>query len=204
MSDNAFEDDMVFDLDTGDIDEESLYTGGGGVNKDGKYHVMCIDVANDTKDGKLPCVKVVLQVLAGTERDQVDKKHTHWLYLAKWADDAKTQPGPLMDSQRKGLARFARAFHVLTEADMGNPNARINFNRFRDMQAVVEIKKGDDRESDGKTYSGRFEIPWNNAWPVNHPDVADVPKDAESLALMGGIDGMEVAAAGPDDEFGDL
>jgi hypothetical protein len=206
MTDNAFDDDLSFGLDTTGVDEESLYTGGGGVNKDGKYHVICVDVANDTKEGGLTCVKLTLQVLDGTEKDQVEKKHFHRLYFEGWEDKANGVKKSLDENARKRLARFARAFNVLTEKDMDNPDARINARLFSDKQAVVEIAKGDDyTDKDGNKKTGKFEVPWNNAWPLNHADVEDVPKDPEYLAMMGGIEGGGGGdAAGDDDDLSDI
>ena len=170
-------------LENGESDTEEVYSGGGGaVSVAGHYHVIACAPELKADDGKLKHIEVALDVVAGTAESEVNKKIYHRIYLESWADKANGITGPLKDSMAKGVRRFCHAFGTISDDDLPKKNVPLGFHLLEGKQAVVEVRQEDDWVNDkGETQPGGFKIPFNNAWPVTHPKVEDVPKDPEFL-----------------------
>lgn len=173
--------------------EDEIYKGGNSVEKEGTYHVIVESVADENAEEqeKLRNVNVVLEILQGTEPDQIQKKVYHRLYLAKWTDNKDHTKGQeaVSKGSMKNIIRFAMAFGILDSADIGS-DTTIPFHALAGRQAIVEVRKeadreGEDKDGNKKTFKGQFKIPFSNAWPLNHEAVVGVPKDPTALAQQG-------------------
>jgi len=192
MTDGIFGDDngdsLNFQLDTTDVDADSLYSG-GGVNKEGYYHVVAMSPELTNEKEKLPGATVTLHIVAGTEDDQCVKNIYHKLFFKGWEKDKEgkktgSQVG-LSAKQKNNLARFLDAFGVINKSDIGGASANIPWHLMEGRQAIIEVRQEKEWvDDDGKKHPGGFKIPFNNAWPIRHERVKDVPKDPESLAML--------------------
>ena len=211
MSSNVFQDDMTFETTTEGTDADSMHSG-GAVSKAGYYHVVVDGIEKVEKEGKLPHLLVSMTILAGTEDSQIDKRLYHRIFLAKWQerpDDVNLTPGimapydPADEKDRKrldGINAFAYAFGLLTDEDLGREKVKIPFHMIEGRQAVVKVQQDSDwTDSKGNKRAGGFKILWNNdAWPIGHSEVSDVPKDPEALAMIGGTDPGTAAGGAAD------
>ena len=195
-----------FEIDSDGIAPEAVYKGGGNtVSKEGMYHFTVLDVAVEKKDGKVPCVKVDCQVLAGDHEDQTNKLVYHRIRMAKGEyakDGSLIELQPLDERGKKAAIRWMLTLGLITEDDLGKklkPNWKAAIGR----QFIGKVARNEfDAKKDGqKTGEKRtsYEIAWgDNVWPVDHEEVANVPKDANALAMLTG--GMGVGAT----DFSDI
>lgn len=201
----AFATSQVDDWDFGDAavesPEEFKPGKGNGVNKPGMYHVMVVDVKlNEGEENvanpnamKTPHYRVDLEILAGTEPDQAGKKIYHSVYL-KNAEKDGTGKGakktgkliPLDENGLKPVKRFAYAFGLVDESQVGQKFSP-RFSLLPGRQAIVKVEAEEYEDRNGKQQTS-YRINWGNCWRLDDPDVADVPRDAESamLAQSGG------------------
>lgn len=205
-----------FDIPGGDwgiTNEEEIYKGGNSVDKDGFYHVIVDSVADEDagKEDRLRNINITMEILQGTEVDQIDKKVYHRLYLAKWINSSDHTEGqePVSKGQMKNIIRFAIAFGLLDKSDIGS-DATIPFHALTRRQAIVEVKKeadreGPDKHGNKKTFKGQFRIPFSNVWPLDHEAMAGVPKDATEAARQGIADhGTGFEGDVPDSKLDDI
>ena len=138
----------------------------------------------------------------------------HRLFIGRKDEDAAAGWRPFDPTDEKdkksldGINTFAYAFGLLGKGDLGKSNVKIPFHQIEGAQAVVRVQQDDDwKDDEGKEHKGGFKILWNNdAWPVSHERVRDVPKDPEALLAMGGIDGGASGGGGAPavDDFSDI
>jgi len=175
-----------------DLDQKG---GGGAVNKEGFYHVQFGAPVQEKPEGKVPCVRIDMQVLAGTEEDQVGKMIFHRINMAKKGKEPGTLE-PLSDGSRKNLLKFFANLGLVSKEEVaGNGKVRLPWERLEFFQAIVEIKNEQfDEEKDGvKTGNKRdsFRIPYGcNVWQVNDDRMTHVPKDPDALADFTGGAGV--------------
>lgn len=187
--------DMVFDA-SGVTPEKLDQKGGNVVNKDGKYHVLFKGLEKEKADGKLPSVRIDMEILAGTEESQVGAVHFHRIYLAKKGTGGAFEP--LSDGSKTNILKFFTNLGLLTKEDVaGNASIRLPWEKLEFFQAVVEIKNEPYDETDKNTGQptgkkiNSFKIPYGcNVWRVDDDRVASVPKDPEALADFTGGAGI--------------
>ena len=191
MADVYDDSDLMVEIDATDIDEDSLHSG-GGVDKEGYYHVECLDIGlTEGESDKLRNLKIDLVVLDGEHSEQSGRKIFHRLYLEGWENKSTRDKRELKKEEEKRILAFSFAFGLITADQLGQEKLKIPFHLIRMRQAVVKVTKADDYEVTDSMGSkvkktGGYKIAWSNeAWPVDHPRVADVPKDANSLSEYG-------------------
>lgn len=192
-----------FEIDSDGIAPEAIYKGGGNVvNKEGSYHFNILGVTIERDEGKVPSVKLDCQVLAGDHSDQVNRMVYHRIRMAKgeWKDGKLSGLEKLDERGVKKVVRWAVALGLVNESEIGG-KLRPNWKLAEGRQFIgkVAMNEFDERKDGEKTGNKRqsYEIAWgDNVWPVNHEDVAEVPKDPEALALITG--GMGIGGAGID------
>lgn len=144
----------------------------GGRLLPGKYHVAVKD-AGVEPDGR---VKIELQVLAGTVPAMVTKTQTEYFALTPKAMNRAFKVAWALGYLTKDQWRQASE----SKAEVDLP---IEASHGRQMIVAVTLRpyNGDDPKHKGKEFPNiGFDM-----WPVLDPDVADVPKSAEGLAMMG-------------------
>lgn len=199
--------DDVIDASGFDVDDATPSQGGAACNKAGMYHVHIKDLKKegslepDEKGNfKTPCIRLDLEILAGSNADQIGKVIYHRVYQAKAKRDENTGKTvgmlPLSDSSREQYFRTAFQLGVMDEADIGKEKAVVRWSQAQGRQAIVRVDhEEEDVMKDGKKNGEKrsvYRISWGNFWNVNHPDVADVPKDAEAMLLASGGGGGSV------------
>jgi hypothetical protein len=202
---------IAVNLDGGEVESPDEFYAGNRVTKEGHYHVNATDCTLSREDGKLPTLKIDLQILDGTDpngkrlEDQIDKLIVHRIFLARWEDKANGIEKPLDDRAQKGIRAFAFAFGLIAESDLSKKNVNIPFHMIVGRQAIVKVQREADWEDkDGKPQKGSLKISWNNdAWPVHHDFVKDVHKNREALALIANA-GDGVGAVASDDDLNDI
>ncbi len=187
--------DMVFD-GSGITPEKLDQKGGKSVNKDGKYHVLFRGVEKEKAEGKVPAVRIDMEVLAGTEESQVGAVHFHRIYLAKKGKKETDPLEPLSDGSKTNILKFFTNLGLLTKEEVaGNSSIRLPWEKLEFFQAIVEIKnepyEGTDKNTGTVRMIDSFKIPYGcNVWQVSDERVANVPKDPEALADFTGGAGI--------------
>lgn len=190
------EDPFETTFDASGFSKEDLESkGGSSINKDGHYHVLFNEPVKEHKEGQVPVVRIDMEVLAGTNADQLGRMHFHRIYLQKKAKDASGHETgaiePISDGSKKNIFKFFTNLGLLTAEDVaGNAKIRLPWERLTNFQAIIEIKNepyADKNDPTGKKMIDSYKIPYGcNVWQVSDERVAKVPKDPDSLAEFTG------------------
>ena len=147
---------------------EEIGTGGGDRPLAGRYHVVVKSV--DTSHTKNPTsIPTEFEVLAGTVPGQEGKTKIEFFYY---------DPADVKDFAVDRLTRFAWACGLIGEDEEKDVNQRDAIGK----QLVIELV--DDTYIDKKTGQERKTVNIardGGMWPVNHPDVCDVPKSQAAI-----------------------
>ena len=211
--------DDVIDTSGFGVDDATPRQGGAACSREGMYHVHVKDIKKEGsmtagEDGtfKSPCIRLDLEILAGTNPDQMGKTIYHRVYLAKAKrekdpTDGKEKTvgyGPLTDSSREQYMRTAYQLGVMAEEELGKEKATVRWSLAPGRQCVVRVdedQEDDFRDKDAAAKEKRpvakktvYRINFGNFWTVTHPDVAEVPKDPEAMAMAGGpVSGVDLS-----------
>lgn len=197
----AANNDLDTELDTSGFDAGDALPSAGGkaCDKPGMYHVFVKDIKaegnQDPDKGKLatPCRRIDLEIVAGSNPDQVGRTIFHRVYIKKAVRSKNASTGKdevtgfedLADGARQQMLRTAFGLSLLSEDDIGKGTVRIPWSLAPGRQCVVRV---DEEEEDDFKVPGKkrvvHRISFGNFYRVDHPDVKDVPKDAESLAML--------------------
>jgi len=192
--------DDVIDTSGFGVEDATPSQGGASCNKPGMYHVHVKDVKKegslepDEKGNfKTPCIRLDLEILAGTNEDQVGKVIYHRVYQAKATRDRDGKTvgfEGLTDKSREQYFRTAFQLGVMDEADIGKDKATVRWSQVQGRQCVVRVDKDeeDDFKNPGKKRTV-YRINFGNFWNVHHEDVKDVPKDPETIQFAGNAAG---------------
>ncbi|HWA99357.1 MAG TPA: hypothetical protein VG713_12730 [Pirellulales bacterium] len=184
-----------YTMDTGEYTRDDLGGGGETVDKEGTYHFEITDVVKELdttstngKD-KSPCLRfdmLVLETVKG--QSPAGSRHFHRVYVAGKGGTT------ISEGAKKNALRFGLGLGLLAEITKddrtiivdkltGLPKIPLSlWDRAKGMQCIAKIKLD---KGDGK-YDPKHEIPFSRVYQVNDPAVADVPKNAEALAMLGG------------------
>lgn len=143
--------------------------------KPGTYHLVVLEA--DDSFGKFDAITIECEVLAGTVPGQEGKKLTGFFNNGKPSDKDGGK------FARKRQARIAMVLGLLTPAALGQ-KVTVDFALAAGRQFVATVKERDGKE--GKKFA---EIEGLNFWSVTDPATADVPKDANALAMIGVVAG---------------
>lgn len=201
-TENLFTDEeaLVMSIDTDGMTEEEVMSGGtgGAVDRAGWYHLQVARVTKYDDEGKLPCLRVDMQVVGANPEnaDQIGKYIYHRLYLRSWQDEGKTIIGPLKDGAKKGLLRFALGMEIADKSLLGTPQFQVCWGLLEGRQCVAEVKEEESeitRNVDGnkvKEKKKEYRIPWNEVYPVSSEQSQNVALSEDHLALLdqGGFD----------------
>lgn len=144
---------------------------GGGMLEAGDYHMMVEDVVAESSDYGTS-LKVTASVLAGTNPAMVGRKHTEFFHLEGKA--------------AKRLRVLVVACGVMTDEQWNAAEGELEFDEatLKGLQFCARVKmapyRGNKEEHKGKSFPEvGFDI-----WSVFDSRAANVPKDAECLALL--------------------
>lgn len=195
-----------FSFDTSNTSKDDL--GGNTIALPGWYHFEVTDVKAEMatvkkKGGEAtPHVLFVLSVLNSVNGQAPQGSlHFHRCYVAARGGGEATEAGVNMN------LRFLYGLGVLVESDtLKNQNGTPalvdavtkepnvtweTFKRCRERQFIARVIKSDptyNKKGDptsGVKYDGRWEIPGNQSFRPDDPQVADIEKDGEALQLAG-------------------
>jgi len=201
VADDLFE--MTFDASGFSQEDLESKGGGGQVNAECFSHMLFQAPVQEKEPGKIPTVRVDMQVLAGTDETQVGKMHFHRIYLArKERDDKGKETGkiiPLSDGSKKNLLKFFANLGLISKEEVaGSASVRLPWERLDQFQAIVEIKNEpyDEKDKDSGEKTGKlrdsFKIPYGcNVWQVGDERMSHVPKDPDALAEFTGGAGVD-------------
>lgn len=205
--------DDVIDTSGFGVDDAQPKQGGAACSKAGMYHVHVKDIKKEGsmtagEDGsfKSPCIRLDLEILAGTHPDQVGKTIYHRVYQAKAKREKDPNDpngkkeitvgyGPLTDASREQYMRTAFQLGVMAEEELGKAKATVRWSLAPGRQCVVRVDEDteDDYKKPGQNRTV-YRINFGNFWSVTHPDVAEVPKDPEAMAMAGGpVSGVDLS-----------
>jgi hypothetical protein len=162
--------------------------GGGGVSKPGMYHVTVESVEFKPEDEK-PNVKIIMNVLSGTEESEFGKRIYHYIYFNKLETEESEQ------KRFFALVVFLNAFGVIPDEEaFGRENVIITktmLERLEGCQAIVKVvyekpsEYVDKKTQEKKMRKESWKIAWNNdVWNIHHEHVKDVPKDWEMANMI--------------------
>lgn len=186
------DDDYVFD----GSGRSEADLGSSFVNKEGWYHFEVADVVRELErvsergQAKSPAMRfdlVSLHDVAG--QSPSGSRHFHRIYVGS------KDGGPPAEGSLKSALRFGVGLGILREVEIdgqpaivdaqtGSPQIRVStWERAKGMQLVARIEKRQEQE--GSKYGPSYEIPFARVYQPDDPQVADVPKNLEALALIG-------------------
>jgi hypothetical protein len=185
--------DGSFDL--GDTDSSDLDVG-GIVDREGWYHFEVADVVPELEthkadgEAKSPCIRFDLSVLhsvPGQSKTGARLFHRVWV--------GSKGGGPPAEGSIKSAKRFGLGLGVLRQiehngkrivVDSVTGQTRITketWLRAKGQQCIGRVARS--KEDKTGQYDQKFELPFGQVYPVDHPEVADVPKNVNALALIG-------------------
>ena len=164
---------MSFEFDAPETIEN---TGGGWLTKEGMYHFIVNDINESptTKDHKPieNALGIKLEVLAGTNPDQVGKSIDLTLYKGRKEDKDGGE------FARKKLMRFFMAIGLIKQHQPG-------------VKVKVEPSEGNGRQlcakighREGKDNKKYLDVAYADFWHVDDSEAKDIPKDPEALGLI--------------------
>jgi hypothetical protein len=143
--------------------------------KEGSYHfvVEADDPDHVSRQKNTPGVEMTLQVLAGTESQEGKKLFERFYYPS----EAQSDGGGFAT---KRIAKLARVLDLIPADSLGQQNVKIDWPSAQGRQFIAKVAHN---EGDNKRVSAQIE--GLKMWRVTDAEVAEIPKSAESLALMG-------------------
>lgn len=182
-----------FRFDSADFDTDEM---GGGeiIDKEGWYHLEVADVKpelaplDDRGNPRTPSIRFDLLVLhSAPKQSPAGSRHFHRIYMGtKGGGVAKdaSKEAAIMFGLGVGILNKQKlnGKHVAVDAATGSTMLNVaTFLRAKGKQCVAKIsfKKGDDK------YKDAYEIKFGRTYRLDDPAVADVPKNAEALAMAG-------------------
>lgn len=203
MADREMGDDFPeqdFELDTEGVSADDLSGKGEAVEKEGWYHFEVADVkpelgtVNDKGKEQTPSINFHLMVLESVkDQSPAGSRAYHRIYLASSGGH------PIKDGSRNSALRFGLGLGLLAAipsdkeegqekiVDKATGSTRIPSSvwlRAKGMQFIAKIKYNPPEEG-SKYTKGKYEIPFGRCYQVDDPQVADIPKNAEALAILG-------------------
>lgn len=196
-----------FGVDGTEIGEDDLQDKGGQVNKKGYYHLELTDRKLMQEEGKPNHVNCILKVLQGEHEDQIGKTVFHRVYLERYEYETDEKGNFIMEKaqrsngeeyemkkktgkilpldpkgyQVKGNARFFIGIGLLKESECVGQKFSLPFSKFNPgIQFIAVVGK------DGQ-------IEFNKTFCMEDDEVANIPKDEQSLAnwLSGNAAGVD-------------
>lgn len=200
-----------------DVDEELNQTltsaghtaesveGDSQLNKPGYYAFEIEELDREAKQGKTPCIRFDMRIHGGVTSDgckvekggkgeaQLNRILFHRMYT-------EARGGArLSDGATRITLRFALGLGLITREQIGDPKMTIRWSQARGVRGIVQVMREDD--PDGKR-GPQFKVAFGQVWPLDHPDVAEVPRPAEwGGKATATADG---AAAGQPKQWGNL
>lgn len=207
---------MATDWETTTVNEDEFVFDGSGksesdlgssfVNKEGWYHFEIADVVRELDrvsergQPKSPAMRFELIVLHDVDGQSAKgSRHYHRIYVGD------KDGGPPKEGSLKSALRFGCGLGILREVEIdgqpaivdaatGSPKIKIStWEQAKGMQVIARIEKRQEQE--GSKYGPSFEIPYARVYQVDDPQVADVPKNKEALALLGKSEAPKNGAA---------
>lgn len=188
MTEDLF--DVEFDA-SGFAPEDLEQKGSATVNKNGFYHTLIKGLNQEKQEGKIPAIRVDMEVLAGENEDQVGRTHYHRVNLAKWNEN-KTDVVPLSEGSTKNILRFFTNLGLISKEEAAGKKVRLPWERLDQFQLIVEIKNEPYKDEKTGEMKDSYRIPFGcNVWKVDDERMSKVPKDPDALAEFTGGAGLD-------------
>ncbi len=161
-------------------DDDSLDA--GMMVKEGTYHFV-VETADPNhvakKKGTLGA-ECVTQVLNGTESSEKGKK----LFEKFWYPTPDQSDEGTFCTQR--IIKFARVLDLIPESALGKSGVKIPWEKAVGRQFVGTVIYNYDKDDTEKKRPRGSQIDGMKMWRVTDPEVAEVPKDKDTMALIVG------------------
>lgn len=144
----------------------------------GTYHfgILAVDEQPVSKAGQpLNGFRVSCSVLDGTVQGQA-KREIDLLFFAPKPTDKNGG-----EFAKRKIARFALATGILSDPKPGQ-RVTLDLQEAAGRQFIAEVEHQKDQASGQPTKF--LQLAWANIWHVDDPEVRDVPKSAQALALL--------------------
>jgi hypothetical protein len=174
--------------------------GGDVVNKDGWYHMEVADVVldlgtlSDQGKPKSPSIRFDMTVLESVDKQSpAGSRHFHRIYVGA------SGGGPPAAGSIKSALRFGIGLGLLETKEIdgreatvikGTNDTKIGSKLWlsaKGRQIVARIEKGEEEKpvEGRKPFPAKHEIPFGRVYQVDDPQVSEVPKNKQALALAG-------------------
>jgi hypothetical protein len=166
--DNQFgeRDNLTFSLDlTG---KKSAADIGRVIIPPGRFHTV-VERILAAERGGLPTFRFHFRIKAGTVPGYENKEFTDDIFNT--------------DTNRERILFIAHRLGLISKDDYGKKTSR-SWHAAVNKQVVVEVEENNYTDKQGNAQRGH-RLTWGGIWDVTDPEVADVPKDPDSLALAG-------------------
>lgn len=198
---SGFDDGFSFDANEVNADENEK---GGWLDKEGQYHFEITDVLFDTSKNKgTPYVELRLTVLHTIPGQSPEgSKFSHSSYLSEGARGMTTLLG-----HRIGALRMVPTGELNAKGEPTHRYVDAKTNATAITKAtwlavkggqfvgVVRLQKERTDKVTGQVYEAKLELNGSKCWPVDHQEVADVPKNLQAMKLIGKTSAKPLAAA---------
>lgn len=180
---NESELDQVLDTEGTSADD---LDSGGFVTEECKAHLLVTDVKKEAKEGKVPCIVLMMQVQAADKDGQKGKFCSHRINLKKavYSGEGKDKKmidmEPLSDGAKKSLLKFALGLELIQASDIGKKDLRIPWSQANGRSCMSHLRHGSEYEKDGKMVKGSVGVQFGEVFPMNDERCADWPRDTES------------------------
>ncbi len=151
------------------------------VRKPGRFHVIIMaQEANPAKpdnSGYVDGFEVTFGVVAGTEADQFDKSTSSVFF------------NPNEDQKDKGvfcarkIDRLMKAACLVGDTEAGQ-EVSVDLADLINKQVVIELCEKKNSPQAKNPNGTHIELAWDRIWHIDHPEVKDVPKNEDFLALI--------------------
>ena len=162
------------DIENGGVDERGM-TGRDRVDKNGFYHLYILSINPQNDDsGSITGVRLGLQVLAGTEGDQVGGKFDHFVNFRK------KDGSEISDVLKRQNARFVRALSLASDEAILSGKYRAKWSQSEGRQFFGKVVVKPDNSG-----SDRAQIDFGQVWRPGDEAAKKIPAHIESLQLAG-------------------
>ncbi len=155
----------------------------GMMLKEGTYHfvVEAIDPEHTSKNKGTHGVEFVCQVLAGTEKSEKGKKLEERFY---YPTPDQTAVAKAFMLQRIG--KIARVLELIQASDLGKAGVVIPWAKGVARQFIATVAFNYDKDDKEKKKPLGSQIDGMKMWRVTDPEVVEVPKDKDAMAMLSG------------------
>ncbi|TWU22484.1 hypothetical protein Pla52o_35410 [Novipirellula galeiformis] len=169
---------MSFNFDA----PEDVNNGGGFLNEEGIFHIIVTNCreGEGNKGKPIDGFTFEFDVLAGTVENCTGKTGGQSIFSPDLSKEQSKQ-----DAARRKLAAFFIASSILDPNQLGQ-SVKIDLSGMVEKQLIIKLVRQmkQDEAGNWNVPTKFLEISYSDIWHVDDPQVKDIPKNADALAMI--------------------